>query len=55
MIQAILNALNDKNSNFGLQEIISWLDKHPEVKNLNSHIKPNQGWDESLEQDKKLR
>jgi spore coat polysaccharide biosynthesis protein SpsF len=54
VIEAILNDLYEKNPNFRLQDIINWLNKNPEIKNLNMHIKSNQGWNESLEQDKKL-
>ena len=54
VIEAILNSLYKKNPKFGLEDIINWLEEHSEIKNINTHIKPNQGWNESLHQDKKL-
>ena len=37
-----------------LDDIINWLDKHPEILKLNSHIKPYENLLKSFEQDKKL-
>jgi spore coat polysaccharide biosynthesis protein SpsF len=51
LIKSVLEKL-DKNTD--LEDIIDWLDKHPEILKLNSHIKPYQHLLKSFEQDRKL-
>jgi spore coat polysaccharide biosynthesis protein SpsF (cytidylyltransferase family) len=51
LIKSVLEELNEKTD---LEDIIKWLDKHPEILKLNSHIKPYQNLLKSFEQDKKL-
>ena len=41
-----------KNKNFNFEDVITWLERNPEVFKINSHIKPNQGWVKSFQQDK---
>ena len=51
LIKSVLEELNEKTD---LEDIIKWLDKHPEILKLNSHIKPYENLLKSFEQDKKL-
>jgi spore coat polysaccharide biosynthesis protein SpsF (cytidylyltransferase family) len=51
LIKSVLEGLNEKTD---LEDIIKWLDKHPEILKLNSHIKPYENLLKSFEQDKKL-
>ena len=41
-----------KNKNFNFEDVITWLERNPEVFKINSHIKSNQGWVKSFQQDK---
>lgn len=51
LIKSVLEKLGKKTD---LDDIINWLDKHPEILKLNSHIKPYENLLKSFEQDKKL-
>jgi spore coat polysaccharide biosynthesis protein SpsF len=42
------------NKNFSLEEIIEFLDINPEIKNINSEVMRNAGWQSALEKDKKI-
>lgn len=53
-IKIIYENLYNNNHNFSMLGVVEWLRKHPEVININSHIKPNQGWLKSLEKDKQM-
>jgi len=52
VIDKILTSLYTQNSKFTFDDIISFLDSNPEIREINSKIKPNQGWEKSLEDDK---
>jgi spore coat polysaccharide biosynthesis protein SpsF len=51
LIKSVLEKFDEKAN---LDDIINWLDKHPEILKLNSHIKPYENLLKSFEQDKKL-
>lgn len=54
VIKAIFEGLYpSKNDDFSMSDVISWLDDHPEVKKLNSKIKPYLNILKSFEDDKK--
>ena len=42
------------NSDFGMEEIIAFLDQRPDIKNLNAIRIQNSGWSSALEKDKKF-
>ena len=52
LIKAIFEGL--KNDEFELEDIIDWLDNHPEILKLNSNIKPYENLLKSFEKDEKL-
>ena len=47
----MLNKQSPK-KNFNFEDVITWLERNPEVFKINSHIKSNQGWVKSFQQDK---
>ena len=51
LIKSVLEKFDEKAN---LDDIINWLDEHPEILKLNSHIKPYENLLKSFEQDKKL-
>ena len=51
LIKSVIEKLDGKTD---LEDIINWLDEHPEIIKLNSHIKPYQNLLKSFEEDKKL-
>jgi len=54
VIKAIYESLYPNNSNFLMRDIINWLNNHPEIMNINSHIKSNQGWKSAFKKDREL-
>ena len=52
VIKKIFEELYPNNPSFSMEEVILWLEKNPEIKKINSHIQPNQGWKKALEDDK---
>lgn len=52
VIKSIFEALYPKNPHFTLEDIINWLDSHPEISKVNSKIKPYQNIIKSFEKDK---
>ena len=55
VIKSIFEALNIKNPNFTLEDIISWLDSNPNIKKINSHISQSEGLLKSFKEDKQAR
>lgn len=51
LIKSVIEGLDGKTN---LEDIINWLDKHPQILKLNSQIKPYQNLLKSFEEDKKL-
>jgi len=51
-IEKVFQKFLPENRFFNMKDIVSWLDKNPEIFNINSHIKPLQGWLKSFEKDK---
>lgn len=51
LISQIFSALYPENHYFSLADILAFLEKHPELKKLNTHIMPNEGYLKSLAQD----
>jgi spore coat polysaccharide biosynthesis protein SpsF len=52
VIKSIFEALTIKNPNFTLEDIISWLDQNPDIKQINSHISQSEGLFKSFQEDK---
>lgn len=52
VIKSVFEGLYPQNPFFTMEEIIEWLDAHPDILKINSHIKPYEGLLKSLEQDK---
>ena len=52
IIKKVVEELYPNNSLFSMDEVVSWLEKNPEIKKINAHIQPNQGWKKALEADK---
>ncbi|MDO8676930.1 MAG: glycosyltransferase family protein [Candidatus Azambacteria bacterium] len=52
LVEKIFIALNKKNGNFGLEDILDVLDKNPEIAKINQTIKRNEGYEKSLKNDK---
>lgn len=52
LIRAVYDGLN--NYKMDLEDIISWLDRHPKILKLNSHIKPYENLLKSFERDKEM-
>lgn len=53
VIRAIYGALGAQPA-FNFESIISFLDSHPEIRNRNANILPNQGWQSAFDKDAKL-
>lgn len=51
-IKKVFEGLLSKNKFCTMEEIVLWLNKNPEIFNINSHIIPQQGWVKSFEKDK---
>lgn len=51
-IKKVFEGLLSKNKFCTMEEIILWLNKNPEIFNINSHIISQQGWIKSFEKDK---
>lgn len=54
VIKSVFEGLYQKNLFFTMEEVIEWLDAHSEITKVNSHIKPNQGWLKSFDDDAKM-
>ncbi|MDD5595652.1 MAG: glycosyltransferase family protein [Candidatus Omnitrophica bacterium] len=52
LIKAILEALYPKNPNFKIPDVIKFLNKHPNLEKINSHILYNEGYLKSVRRDK---
>lgn len=52
LVEKIFIALNKKNENFGLEDVLNVLDKNPEIAKINQNIKRNEGYEKSLKNDK---
>ena len=52
VIKSIFEAIYPKNPCFTLENIISWLEKNPEIQKINSHFKASEGIFKSFKQDK---
>ena len=52
VIKSIFESLYPKNPCFTLENIISWLEKNPEIQKINSHLRASEGLFKSFKQDK---
>jgi len=52
VIKKVFEELYIDNSRFSMDDVISWLEKNPQVRKMNANIRPNQGWKKALEEDK---
>jgi len=50
-ISKIFKALYDKNNYFGMDEILAFLEEHPDLEMINSSITRNEGYQKSLNED----
>ncbi len=55
LIRKIYKELYDKNSFFGLKEILELFEKKPELVKINQHIGRNEGYQKSLQEDKLIK
>lgn len=53
-ITSIYKNIYTKNPDFGMMEILKFIDKHPEIEKINHHINRNEGYLKSLKEDKTL-
>ena len=53
-IQSVYKNLYDKNSDFGMMEILEFIDKNPDIEKINQNINRNEGYLKSLKEDKTL-
>lgn len=53
LIKSVYEHFIDKD--FDMQEVITFLDQHPDIKKINASIAHNAGWQPSLEKDKKFK
>lgn len=53
-IESIYKNIYTKNPDFGMEEILKFLDKNPEIEKINQHINRNEGYLKSLKEDKFL-
>jgi spore coat polysaccharide biosynthesis protein SpsF (cytidylyltransferase family) len=54
-IKLVYKNLYHKNNFFGIEQIIKFLQKHPEYENINAGIKRNEGYVKSLKNDKVVK
>ena len=54
-IKAVYEALYSNNPLFSMEEVLMFLEQNPEIEIINSHITRNEGYQKSLENDKKLK
>ncbi len=52
LIQAIYKALYNKNHFFGMNDILAFLEQQPQLGRINQHIRRNEGYIKSLQDDK---
>ena len=55
LISEIYRNLKDKNSFIKFNDVLEFLEKNPELINLNKHIKRNEGFKKSILNDKKIK
>ncbi len=55
LIRRTYEELYNKNRFFGMQEILEFLKKNPEIWSINKHIKKNEGYQKSLREDKIIK
>jgi spore coat polysaccharide biosynthesis protein SpsF len=48
----VLENVYAANKNYNMWDLIAYLDEHPEIKNLNTNIVKNQGWQTAFDKDK---
>lgn len=53
LLKTIFEELYPKNQIFSMEDVLEWLDKHPDIYKINSKIRQGQGFLKSLEADKK--
>jgi len=53
VLKSIFKELYPKNPFFTLEDIINWLDTHPTIRRVNSHIKTGEGFIKSFNEDRK--
>lgn len=53
-LKIIFDNLYYKNQNFNINDILDFIDKNPEIENINSSINRNEGYKKSLLEDKNL-
>jgi spore coat polysaccharide biosynthesis protein SpsF (cytidylyltransferase family) len=51
----VFKELYHQNPFFGMNDILTLLDLHPELEQINRHIQRNEGYQKSLKEDKKIR
>lgn len=54
-LKQVYKNLYNKNSLFGMNEILKFLKDHPEIERINSHIQRNEGYQKSLREDKLIK
>jgi spore coat polysaccharide biosynthesis protein SpsF len=54
VIKAIYESLYPDNPDFVMSDVITWLNNHPEIMKINSHIESNQGWESAFKKDREL-
>jgi spore coat polysaccharide biosynthesis protein SpsF len=54
VIKAIYESLYLDKPNFVMSDVITWLNNHPEIMKINSHIESNQGWESAFKKDREL-
>ena len=53
-VEKVFSAVSSKNPNFGLEEILEYLEQNPDLLGMNKHIQRNKGYAKSLELDKEV-
>lgn len=54
LIRTIYESLYYENNFFTLEDTINWLKQNPHILKFNDMIEPNQGWQKSFDEDKKM-
>src|SRR3989344_1483732 len=53
LVEKVFSAVSSKNPNFGLEEILEYLEQNPDLLGMNKHIQRNKGYKKSLTEDLK--
>lgn len=53
-LKAVYRSLYPSNPRFGMEDILKFLEKHPEIERINSNIMRNEGYQKSLKEDRIL-